>query len=307
MIFMSNIINLFYSASFLEVNVDKPGNIGPNQIIKGITVNELNKSILQIKKANEEIYGMFGQKIADNLGLGEYIYKLTEAMLIPPPHENFLLGHILLMSPLAYTLFQLSYSNPEVFWENVSGVLEHANWVDSIWVMRAIKLANPGGLDTPGGKKLQTAYDLTEGSDKWEQRIRDTKISFKDLFLESAEFDTISQELTSNYSNTRKIIQNYCSNLPTSLSMDFILDLFIHILSKIPDSLIYRKNNQLIAKQIQNYAKNIVDLGYSKTSPGLDAIKALHKLMMEKDGKYNPGTTADLTATIIFILQLLLE
>ena len=317
---MSEVFNAMNIASFLEFSTDKPGNIGPNQSLKGITFKNFKFVSSQIKHANNIFFEeeeRNGNKIdsknieryeKNELSIGIYIFNMVKAMMDSEPHENLLLGHILLYSPFVFTSKRIISSPKDsisrkwnVFWKITEEILDSTSVLDAKWLVKAILLSNAGGLKRPGGKILRSKYDITDPD--IEKKIDDDNITLKVLFKESSNYDLIARQYVNNYKFCRDLIENWViSNISKFKSKsDLVLNLFLYILSKEPDSLIYRKNNKFVALKIQNKAKKIQKYKATQTKHGRKLIYRLNKFLTRKNQYFNPGTTADLTATVIFL------
>ena len=182
--------------------------------------------------------------------------------------------------------------------KNLEQVLKSTTVQDSLDLVEAIKLAAPGGL----GKVPE--LDVYEESTIAEIKIKN--IAMYNLMEKSAPYDRISEEwvtcfkisfdfgyptLLSIYENTKDI------NLA-------IVATFLYILASYPDTLIARKVGKEKAKEISEEAKEIFALGYY-TKEFFQRLHEFDKKLRAYDNKLNPGTTADLTATSIFIALLL--
>ncbi len=291
-------------ASCLEFSADKPGNIGPNHAIKGITFENMKFVSNQIKKANIKYFKDESKEIS----MGKFIYNAVRIMIETQPFENLLLGHILLYSPLVIASKKIldkqkdsKLINWKKFWDLTEEVINSSSVSDGIWLTRAIALSKAGGLKNPGGKPVNSKYDLLD-PDIENKIINDNK-TLKDLFVESAEYDSIARQYVSNFKFCRDLILNWL--IPEiedfNSKNELVLNIFLMILSQEPDSLIFRKNNLATALEIQKKAKEIQENNMNQTKRGRNLISKLNNYMNSKNGKLNPGTTADLTAVIIFI------
>ena len=73
-----------------------------------------------------------------------------------------------------------------------------------------------------------------------------------------------------------------------------VMRCFMEILARVPDTLIERKNNRETAIEVSNEARAILEKGL-KTKD----ISAFDAKLRCEGNRYNPGTTADLTASSI--------
>ena len=302
-----NVIKVMDEASNLEFSTSKPGNIGPNQDVKGISYEALKIVSKEIKKAN---ITYFLDK-SNEIPIGKFIYNAVKTMMETQPYENLLLGHILLYSPLVIASKRVVESSKdsilrkwEKFWDATEEIINSSSVSDGIWLARAILLSKAGGIKKPGGKPLKSRYNILDPD--IEQKIRDDNKTLKDLFVESAEFDLISRQYTNNFKFCRHLIKNWL--IPEidkfKSKSELILNIFLKILSQEPDSLIFRKNNLATALKIQKKAKKIQKCNLKRAKHRNNLISKLNNFLISKNGKLNPGTTADLTAVVIFICLL---
>lgn len=307
---LKTIVEFATQASKLEIQTElKPGNVNPTQSVGKTTYQHFLLAIDAIKNSYLKIIDETASvKIPSNTTFGPVLYQAVNSMMEAQSGGNVLLGHILLFTPLIWTCKKWFDSKDSTepltwtkFWTLNPQTLDNATSEDGVWLSRAITRAQPGGLNNPGGKPLQSEFDFTR-SDIEQQIITHGK-TFEQLFAESATFDAISAEMISNYSFSREILTTWIiqNQANYSKASNKIVDLFLHILSRQPDSLIFRKNSLEIAKSIQNDAKIIIELGGIRTQEGKKKILELNQRLMAANGKLNPGTTADLTACILFL------
>lgn len=291
-------------ASCLEFSTDKPGNIGPNQKIKGISFENLKFVSNEIRKANI----IYLKDESKEISIGKFIYNAVETMIETQPYENLLLGHILLYSPLVIASKIIldkpkdnKLRNWKKFWDKAEEIIDSSSVSDGIWLTRAITLSKAGGIKNPGGKSVNSKFDILDPD--IENKIISDNITLKDLFVESAEYDLIARQYTSNFKFCRDLILNWLIPKIENFNSksELILNIFLTILSQEPDSLIFRKNNLATALKIQKRAQEIQKNQMDQTKRGRNLISKLNKYMNSKNGKLNPGTTADLTAVVIFI------
>ncbi len=306
---MEEIIELLYNASLQEVSTNKPGNVGPSQIVSGVSytnycdaINNLQQFTLNYFSRNKDHQCEFS--------IGNYIFFAVKTMIDHPPHKNLLLGHILLYAPLIFALSELIRRKPHQeitwiqFWDEVGSVLQSTTPQDGVWLSRAIQISQAGGIKNPGNKPLESKYNFTD--EAIEALILQDQKTMTDLFHESAEFDMISAQYCSSYEFCRSFIHSKLEpqNSKIASRNNQVLKIFLEILATVPDSLIYRKNGTDTALQIQNDARMIQQAGGVSTQEGQNKLSILNQRMLRAEGKLNPGTTADLTACILFLSNL---
>jgi triphosphoribosyl-dephospho-CoA synthase len=74
---------------------------------------------------------------------------------------------------------------------------------------------------------------------------------------------------------------------------------YFEILSRVPDSLIARKNGREMAEQVTEEARRILEDGLDPTR-----VTAFDERLRDPENRFNPGTTADLVATSLMIALL---
>ncbi len=291
-------------ASLLEVaGWPKPGNIHRTKNFKDTRFEHFLAGIAAI----QPIFRRFCEKIYDHeintekdysfVKLGYFYKKAVKKMMKWQEGGNILLGHVLLLAPLAAAAsicLKLHKTNFKNFVFNVKKVIDNSTVNDTIQLYEAIRLCNPGGLG-----KIDK-YDINN-EDSIEE-IRTDKITLKKIFELSKEYDLISQE----YSTGFNIIFN--EGLPyftkifdqTNDINTTTVNTFLKILSEHPDTLIIRKSGLEAAKMVSNKSSEILKNGGISSEKGLILCHELDSALHEQKGKLNPGTTADLVAGVIF-------
>ncbi|MHA1730055.1 MAG: triphosphoribosyl-dephospho-CoA synthase [Promethearchaeota archaeon] len=259
-----------------------------------------------------------------------FLISSTTHMMSAQSGGNVLLGHLMLLTPLFITAtygLMKGFRNRQEFWEFNKKIIKNSTPLDTISLYKAIKIANPGGMGTI------KRYDLYSKSAFDE--IREDNINLNKIFELSSGYDSISHELAANYEFLRteiipkmgKLIDEYsvnikdnknCLNKPIKILSqrvikkdiieispqfnEFILRLFLYILSIRPDTLITRKNNQEIAEQISE-TSGVLFYDFYKADRGIwyNEIHNFDEKLQKSRGKLNPGTTADLLAASIYI------
>jgi triphosphoribosyl-dephospho-CoA synthase len=314
---LAQLIDFIRQASLLEVNTPKkPGNVGPEQDIKNVTIQDFNSAISAITEEIQTFFNEwirefrtnFSRKKALNtpFSLGHFIYRLCSRMINAQTKGNVLLGHILLFSPLIFAAVEMINHYSEInhrtwiqYWKITGEILQETTVDDGVWLYRSIALVQPGGLKNPGGKQHNFEFDFT--SPDVEQKIIQNKRTFYQLFNETGDFDTISKEILTNYEISRKFfIEELYPRLTTnSFTPQIIQNLFISLLAAYPDSHIYRKSDLDTALDIQKDAIKIKKLTQENFDLSTVAIEQINQKLIQKG--LNPGTTADLTACIILL------
>lgn len=301
---LDDILRCINLASLLELSGwPKPGNVHRlkdyestrfEHFLAGISAIQPNfrlfcERIYEELENNEGDYGF--------IKLGQFFESSSYQMMQWQQGGNVLLGHLLILAPLAAAgiicLKQqlLTFLN---FNEILKRIINDTTINDTISLYKAIKLCNPGGLG-----KIEK-YDLND--DNSINEIKKDKITLKNIFEISQEYDMISREYSTNFSIILKEGLPYFFNTYETYNDINIatVNTFLKVLSNHPDTLIIRKSGLDNAKYVSEAADRVLKLGGIATKNGQKSVTKLDKELQFKNGLMNPGTTADITAGIIF-------
>ena len=291
-----NIAQLGEIAALLEVSgYPKPGNVHRTQNFSDMTYEDflISASVL---RENLEIVAYNASKyypnLLDKIYLGEAILRSVRSTnkLV---NTNTNLGISMLMIPLSAGFGALQnseniYNLPKI----VDIIMKNTRPDDAVAVSKAIVMAKAGGLNKTSQYDVNNTNTLNE--------IVENHVNLYDLFKMSAKYDKISYELV----NGLPIISEY--GFPTFTKYDeeyskndVTLEIFLTILSNIPDTLINRKYGEEAANLVSNRAKRILKETEINTEERLKQLKDFDEYLINK--KYNPGTTADFTAASLFV------
>ncbi len=231
------------------------------------------------------------------INLGIFFKEASKEMMKWQKGGNVLLGHILILGPLAAAAaisLKTEKMTFDEFKANLNKIIEDSTVEDTIDLYKAIRISNPGGLGRIDKYDVYNENSVIH--------IKEEKINLKKIFTFSKEYDSISLE----YSQGFKIILE--EGLPyfferfdsTKDINTATVDTFLKILSDYPDTLIIRKSGLSSALNVSKEASEILKLGGISSDAGYNLIKQLDLKLHEQKGKLNPGTTADLLAGIIF-------
>jgi triphosphoribosyl-dephospho-CoA synthase len=169
----------------------------------------------------------------------------------------------------------------------VERVLTNLTQSDAKLVFEAIRLAKPGGL-----------------GDAAEQDVRhEPTITLLEAMKLATDRDMIARQYANGFADV------FDFGLPTFLDgfeqfgciEAAIIDLQFRWLAKYPDSLIARKNGQVVADDVRERASEVMKLGGLITPDGRRAGTQLDQYLRSDGNKLNPGTTADLIAACLFV------
>ena len=291
-------------ASLLELSGwHKPGNIHRTKDFNGTRFEHFLAGISAIqpnfRDLCERTYKTYKSETNNSsfIKLGEFFEEASMNMMRWQKGGNVLLGHILILAPLvAAASICLSTKNINFsdFKSNCIKVIDDASVDDTIRLYNAIRISNPGGLGRIDN------YDIYD--DDSTKRIQKDEINLKKIFELSKDYDLISLE----YSTGFNIILNEGFNYYREIYYKYndiniaTVNTYFKILSIYPDTLIIRKSGVEAAQMISNKANEILKIGGISTEKGIKLSHDLDDFLQEKNGKLNPGTTADIIAGIIF-------
>jgi len=218
---------------------------------------------------------------------GGYIRKAVLESKKWSPH-NANLGIILLFIPLAQAAAHCSFSEMR---EKLRIICESTTIADALATWDAIREASPSGM----GQVERFDVTTQEGRN---EILAQEKTLF-DLFQYSDGWDRISYEWTHDFQITFEVgfpsLKKYFQksddiNHATRMT-------YLEILASFPDTLIARKVGKLKAEEVSLRAKKLLyDFSEEKLWDFDRELRA--------DRNLNPGTTADLTASSLFVFFL---
>lgn len=268
-------------ACLLEASAEKPGNVTPSHNFTDTRYEDFLISAAAIGRAFRNV---------TKNSVGEIIINaVKDTKRLTGVNTN--LGIILLLAPLAKAF---SFGGIPDLKINLEQVLSKLNVDDARLAYEAIRIASPGGM----GK--------VEHHD-----INDTDINI--TLLEAMELakdrDSIAREYVTGFEITFNIgLPALKDALKKVMAFsDAVVQTFLTILSQVPDTLIARKRGMGTAKDISDHVVDVLKSGGIFSEKGRNKIKALDTLLRggEKsfalDNRLNPGTTADLTAAVLFV------
>lgn len=277
------IAQLVQEACIREVCAPKPGNVNRNHDFSDTSFEDFLLSAVAIGPAFEN---------AGKAGVGRTILQAVEDSRRRVP-TNTNLGIILLMAPLASACLADTGGLPENIEnvrENLGGVLGALTVEDALLVYEAIRKANPGGLGHSAEQDIAESPSVT---------LLETMSLAKDR-------DSIALEYVTDFEIT------FGTGLPAlrkarsrgATFSDAVVQAFLTILSRVPDTLIARKNGEACSRQVSDYAKEVLLQGGVYATRGREKLKEMDCALSDGAHKLNPGTTADLTAAAIFLALL---
>jgi triphosphoribosyl-dephospho-CoA synthase len=262
-------------ACLLEVCAEKPGNVTRQADFDDSCFEEFIVSAVAI--------GPAFRKAAESQ-VGEIILGAIQAtqQLVS---VNTNLGIVLLLAPLAKAASLKHYKSLRTA---VAAVLKDLSVDDARLAYEAIRLARPGGM---GQVKR---FDLSE---------TDVDITLYTAMKLAGDRDTVAKEYVTDFEITFDL---GLSTLEQMIGRGVgispaIVQTFLSILTKVPDTLIARKNGIETAIEVSNQARKVLKQGGIFSEKGQEAIKNFDFSLRSNRHNLNPGTTADLVASVIFV------
>ncbi len=191
-----------------------------------------------------------------------------------PANTNF--GIILLFVPLA-----VAASKGPNLQKIVNELVHQTTKEDAVYFVEAAKMSGAFLGEPPKGLDLR--------SDKGMSSVRAENVTLLDLFVTSSAWDTIASEWISGFPIT-------FSGAQFLLEGGAIIELYLKILSKYTDSLVLRRFGKKIARNVSEKAEKLLeDFSFKE-------LEEWDNFLYRKG--INPGTTADLVASSIFVALL---
>lgn len=298
-------------AAVLEASSLKPGNVNPLHNFENTRYEHFLAGGLSIGNAIENsVISGYENKI----NIGECIFQGISDVKNSHTGGNTHLGILMLFVPIASACGMCISGNDLNFrnlQKNVMTILSSSNVDDAVNLCNAIRHADAGGLGT--------VDDAIADFDLNNENLRDdlikNNLNFYNLLKLSAPRDRIAEELTTGmnitFEHARMLREIYQKNFATqkfipeySLYSDdksnnifnSIIQTYLAILTRFPDTLIARKCGLEKAEEVSEMASKVLENEIS--------IEKFDKYLREKGNKLNPGTTADIVAGSLFIALL---
>jgi triphosphoribosyl-dephospho-CoA synthase len=276
-------------ACVLEVVSPKPGNVDRQHDFHDTRFEDFLLSAISIGPAMQS---------AGRVGVGRTILRAiqdTRRMVT----SNTNLGIVLLLAPLAKACFnankvKFKHSSAEAgvnaIRKELAIILKDLSIQDARLAYQAIRLAQPGGMG-----------HLEQGDISQEPDI--TLLQAMELVRDR---DSIAREYVTGFEITFEIAYPALQGAWEALDDPYkaIVQAYLTILSRVPDTLIGRKRSPELARQVSRRAQVILDAGGIFSVEGRQAMAAFDLELRDANHSMNPGTTADLTAAAAFLIMM---
>lgn len=202
--------------------------------------------------------------------------------------RNTNLGIALLFAPLAKAALLRS---PRSLRSRLHAVLTSLTTTDGRKVYEAIRLVRPGGLGA---------------AERFDVRKTGGSIPLLTAMRAAIERDSIAREYVTDFDITFTV---GAPALDRSVRRSgdpeaSIIQTYLTLLSRIPDSLIARKCGKRVAERVSRQAGEILVVGGAFTPEGRRRLARWDRTLRRGGNRLNPGTTADLTASALYVTML---
>jgi triphosphoribosyl-dephospho-CoA synthase len=324
---IEHIRNSAQLASILEVSgYPKPGNVHrtrdhPDTRYEHFLAGAVALGSSVELSAKRGVMASRGRIEISRIGVGRFIRKAVIDVANSHKGGNTHLGICLLFIPLstaaARTYMEEGEMSISQLRKNFMEIMNSTTATDTINVYEAIRIAGtPKDLGEVKDGKFPDIYDMN-----FRRKIINEDIRLIDVMRESSSYDTVAKELSngieiSSELGYKELMEMYQQTRDINIA---IVHTFLRILSEYPDTFIARKIGlkkvsdikravEIGIKEtewISETAREILNLGGLTTEEGRVKLWKLDDELQKLGDDYNPGTTADLTATSIMIALLI--
>ena len=264
-------------ACLLEVSAPKPGNVSPFTAFRDASYEDYLASAAAIGPAFAA---------AAERPLGTTIRAAVEATARWTP-SNTNLGLVLLLAPLARAALRPGGAPLR---QRLAATLAETTVADARDTYVAIRLAGPGGLGRAREQDVSGTPTAT----------------LRQVMTLAVERDAIAGEYASDFRTTFELgapalRAALADHLPWR---DAVVEAYLTLLAAAPDTHIARKLGLPAAVTVQHRGRAVLGAGGVRTAAGREALAALNRELRDDANTLNPGATADLTGSAIYLVLL---
>jgi triphosphoribosyl-dephospho-CoA synthase len=262
-------------ACLLEVCADKPGNVTWGKDFWDTRFMDFMASAVAIGPAFQDV-GVSS--------VGEIILRAArDTRQLVSTNTN--LGMILLLAPLAKAV---DLAHPQGLRRGVHEVLEALTVDDARRAFEAIRLMAPGGLGHP---------------DRYDAHEADVDITLREAMGLAQDRDAVAREYVTDFEITFELGYTtlYRLWMDGHRLSDSIVQTALTILSRVPDTLVARKEGLAAAQDVSRQAGQVLQAGGVFSDRGREALRQFDDAIRDDEHRLNPGTTADLIAATLFV------
>ena len=256
----------------LEASAEKPGNVHPGAAFIDLSHAELVAAGAAIAPAIDRApIERLGQTILAAVQASQYVTR-----------SNANLGIVLALAPVAAAAEE--QPRRSVTAAGIAAVLSRLGPLDAADVWEAIRLANPGGMGRVSAADLRDPppADLLAA------------------MAAAAPHDQIARLWTAGYASLFDgLVEDLLAELGSGHSLgDAIVRGYLRQLARESDSLVARRHGASVAGEVSRGAADVLRAGAGDWKNAVATFDRSLRVPV----KINPGTTADLVATALFIL-----
>jgi len=264
-------------AAVLEAGAEKPGNVTPTKSFEDLQYSDFVDAAHRMRTHIEEA-AKAGAGLEAGMkegGLGRLIYTTFQ-----PTRANANFGIVLMFVPLAMAAGRGEYKDLRT---NLKKVLSQATPEDTVWIYKAMRKVDLGGMEI----RDESLADLDVFSDSALEKIEDERLTPLDVFSRVSDIDRLASEWVGGYDICFKYVKT------VGLDESSIIRTYLEILAEYPDTFIARKSGLESAETVSDKAREVL--------AGKLDIDEFDSYLRSRGNSLNPGTTADLIATVLFI------
>lgn len=264
-------------ACVLEASAEKPGNVTPSHDFDDTSYEDMLRSGIAL---GPEL-GRAGER-----GVGETVLAAVRASR-GAAGANTNLGIALLLAPLARAALRASDGPLR---KRLGDVLRALTVDDARCAYAAIRLAGAGGLDEP------VEHDVRD----------EPRVTLREAMAAAAQRDTVAAEYVTGHAVTFELgLPALADALGDGLRpRDAVVELALHLLATVPDTLIARKRGADAAGRVAAGARQVLTAGGLRSARGRTALAGFDASLRHDGNALNPGTTADLVTAVLFVALL---
>ncbi|MEO8690804.1 MAG: triphosphoribosyl-dephospho-CoA synthase [Solirubrobacteraceae bacterium] len=254
-------------ACVLEASAEKPGNITPRHDFADTSYEDMLRSAIAL-----------GPELgrAAERGVGDTVLAAVQATRrVAGANTN--LGIALLLAPLARAALLGAPLR-----ERAEEVLGGLTLDDARAAFAAIRTAGAGALDEP------VEHDVHD----------EPTLALREAMAIAAERDSVAAEYATGYSLTFELgLPALAAALDDGLGpRPATVQLFLTLLAAVPDTLVARKRSHGAAERVA--------AGAARVLAGQATLEEFDASLRQDGNALNPGTTADLVTTVLFVALL---
>jgi triphosphoribosyl-dephospho-CoA synthase len=242
----------------------KPGNVHPEASFEDLTAADF-------LTAGEAVAPVLARTAGQ--GIGRSVYEAVAATK-ECIATNANLGICLLIAPIAAAAIRGGELR-----DGLRGVLKELTIDDARWAYRAIRLAVPGGLGT------STEQDVAA----------EPTVTLLDAMRMAAGRDLVARQYATAYDDVFDIAIPAMFSQAAGEPEVQIVAAHLHLMARLPDTLILRKCGPGVAEESASRAANVLEAGWpNETGRALE--RELDAWLRADGHRRNPGATADAIA-----------